>query len=197
MRCREGYLSSSDLMEVEGLVVTNPVRATCDMLRSLWRPHALAAADAMAHAELVTRKQLMAYIAGLKRYPGIVQARALAALVEPLTESPGESWQRLRLIDAGFPAPEPQYVVLDRFHRFVARLDHAYLEARVGVEYDGREFHEDDVAERRDGKKREYLCDAMGWRLSVGKKERIFGEDPAFEQEIGSWIGIPPLPRRW
>jgi len=197
VECREGYLPSADLIEMEGLELTSPLRSTVDMLRSLWRPHALAAGDAMARAGWVTREEVMSYVAKMKRYPGIVQARSLAAMIEPRTESPGESWQRLRLVDAGFPAPEPQLDVLDRIDRFVARLDHAYEDAKVGIEYDGREFHSDDVAKKKDKSKREYLRDVLGWRLSINKKKHILGKDPAFEVEIGAWIGITPLPRRW
>lgn len=197
VRCREGFLPRADLMEIDGLVVTTPVRSTVDMLRSMWRPNALAAADAMAHSALITREEVRAYVAKMKRYPGIIQARALAALIEPLTESPGESWQRLRLVDAGFPVPKPQVTVRDRIGRTVAILDHGYEAVRVGIDYDGREFHADDVAERHDETKRAYLVDVLGWRLSIGKRERIFGTDPGFEEEIGGWLGITPLPRRW
>lgn len=195
--CHEGYLPEEELTEIEGLAVTTLVRATVDMLRSMWRPHALAAADAMAHAGLVSREEVMDYVSPMKRYPGIIQARALSAMIEPLAESPGESWQRLRLIDAGLPTPESQLVVEDRLGRHVARLDNGYREARVGIEYDGREFHEDDIAEERDEVKRDYLTGPMGWRLSIAKRRRIFGEDPSFEQEIGGWLGITPLPRWW
>jgi hypothetical protein len=167
------------------------------MLRTMWRPNAMAAADAMAHAGLVTRGEVMGYVAKMKRYPGIIQARALAALIEPLTESPGESWQRIRLVDAGFPVPEPQVTVKDRLGRIVAILDHGYRAVKIGVDYDGREFHEDDLAVEHDRAKRDYLVNVLGWRLSIGKRKRIFGTDPSFEVEIGGWLGITPLPRRW
>jgi len=195
--CHEGYLPKHDLMEIEGLAVTTLVRSTVDMLRSMWRPYALAAADAMAHAGLVSREEVMVYIAPMKRYPGIIQARALAAMIEPLSESPGESHQRLRVIDAGLPTPAAQIVVVDRFGRYVIRLDNGYPEAKVGMEYDGREFHEDDVAEEKDQLVREYLTGPLGWRLAVAKRGRIFGADPSYEQEIGTWLGISARPRWW
>lgn len=197
VRCREGYLPETDLTEVEGLLVTTAVRSTVDMLRSMWRPHALAAADGMAHAGLVTREEVTRYIASMKRYPGIIQARALAALIEPLAESPGESWQRLRLVDAGLPTPSSQVKIRDRLGRVVARLDNGYRESKVGIEYDGREWHEDDVREESDASKRDYLTKILGWRLSIAKQAAIFGDDPSFEHEIGSWLGITPQPRRW
>ena len=120
VRCVEGYLPPSEVMEVAGLRMTVPVRTASDLLRRLHRPYALAAADGLAHAGLVTPAQVEAYVCKLHRYPGVVQARELAVLIEPRAESAGESWQRLRLIDAGFPRPEPQYVVTDSREREVA-----------------------------------------------------------------------------
>jgi hypothetical protein len=198
VRCREGYLPAEDLEVVDGLVITNPVRTTVDLLRTLWRPHALAAADAMAHAGLVSREEVDARIRPLKGYPGIVQARTLARLIEPLAESAGESWQRLRLFDAGFPIPQCQVKVYDRSGEIIARLDNAYEKVKVGIEYDGREFHDDDMDKEDDNRKRGYLRDVLGWRLAIGRQARIFGDDPTFEQQIGEWIGLVPLlPRRW
>jgi hypothetical protein len=195
--CHEGYLPPEDLEEVEGLMVTNKVRTTVDMMRSLWRPHALAAADAMAHANLVTREEAMSYIAKMKRYPGIVQARALAVLIEPKVESPGESWQRLRLADAGFPVPESQIVIFDQWGEEIARIDNGYRDAKVGTEYDGREWHDDDRAGDRDDKRRGFLESALGWRLLPARHADIFGDDPKYELQIGEWLGISPGPRIW
>jgi len=198
VRCREGYLPSEDLEEIDGLLVTNPRRTTVDMLRTLWRPHAIAAADAMAHAGLVTREQVMAHLAPMKRFPGIVQARSLAPLIDYRAESAGESWQRLRMVDAGFPIPQSQITVRDRSGVVRARLDNGYPEAKVGVEYDGREFHSEDHDKEHDEARRTFLRDILGWRICVAKHKDIFGDNPAFELKIGSWIGIPPqLPRRW
>ncbi len=198
VRCREGYLPQTDLDEIGGLLVTNPVRTTVDLLRTLWRPHALAAADAMAHEGFVTRQEVMSYVASMRRFPGIVQARSLAPLIDHKSESPGESWQRLRLVDAGFPIPESQIEIRDRGGVLRARLDNGYSRVKVGVEYDGREFHTEDDDKEHDEKRRGYLEDTRGWRLCVATREDIFGESPAFEIQVGAWIGIPPqLPRRW
>lgn len=198
VRCREGYLPAEDLTVVEGLVVTTAVRSVVDMLRSMWRPYALSAADSMARAGLVTRQDVLAYVQPMKRYPGVVQARALAPLIEPLTESPGESWMRLRLVDAGYPVPKPQIVVRDGAGAFRGRLDNGYEEAKVGAEYDGREFHSDEGAHIHDEGRRDYLQRVLGWRLAVVRREQVFGDDPAFELQVGEWLGMRPLlPRRW
>jgi hypothetical protein len=198
VRCVEGYLSPAEIMEVDGLRLTIPVRTACDLLRRLRRPYALSAVDGIAHAGLVSRAEVVSYVSRLHRYPGIVQARELAGLIEPRAESAGESWQRLRLIDAGFPRPEPQYVVLDNRGREVARLDHAYPAFLVGAEYDGLTYHTAEEDRAHDRSRRGYLVDVLQWRIVVSGKEDILGKDPAFEYEVGALIGVvPTLPRQW
>jgi hypothetical protein len=198
VKCREGKLPTSDLEVIEGLVTTTALRTTVDLLRSLWRPYALGAADAMAHAGLVLPDEVREYVSAMRHFPGIVQARSLVSLIEPLVESPGESAQRLRLIDAGFPVPTAQFSVFDRAGVLLAVLDGAYKEARMGIDYDGREFHTDKTAVEHDTWKREYLTTILSWRLAVATRSDIFGNDPSYEIKVGKWLGIEPrLPRRW
>ncbi|UYM05063.1 hypothetical protein [Solicola gregarius] len=197
-RCRQALIPTADVMEIDGVLVTVPVRTASDLLRKLWPPYALAAADGLAHAGLIDPLELWHYVARLKGYRGIVQARRLADLVEPDTESPGESWTRLRLVDAGFPRPEPQFVVTDRHGREIYRLDLAYPEQQVAVEYDGMEFHTDDPDSEHDDGRRQELRDRWGWRFVVADRKSIFGDDVAFEREVGDLLGRTPLlPRQW
>lgn len=197
-RCVERYIPESDIMELDGLRLTIPVRTTADLLRTLRRPYALSAADGMAHAGLITGADVRRYLTRLKGYPGIVQARELAGLIEPRHESGGESWQNLRLRDAGFPAPAPQHWVYDHKGRAIARLDHAYPLHRVGIEYDGAEFHDHDEDQDHDKRKRAYLRDTLGWRIIVNRKDDVLGKDDSFEREVGEYLGlVPRLPRNW
>ncbi|MRJ77150.1 hypothetical protein GEV29_11425 [Aeromicrobium sp. SMF47] len=196
VRGRQAIISSDDIDYVDGVHVTNPVRTVSDLLRRMYRPYALAAADAFAHAGLVTGEAVVEHVARLKGYRGIVQARSLAMLIEPRTESPGESWQRLRMLDAGFPPPDPQYAVIDDFGREM-RIDLPYPELLIGSEYDGREFHTDGSHRELDKQRRAYLTDLYGWQWVIGTRERIFGADTSFEDELGALLGITPLARWW
>ena len=67
---------------------------------------------------------------------GSVRARRAVDLADERAESPPESVLRVLLRSAGL-APVPQYVVRDAEGRFVARVDLAFPELRVAVEYDG------------------------------------------------------------
>ena len=141
MRWLVGKLAPGDLVERGDLVSTSPLRTTLDLLRLLERPDALAAADAMLHAGLLTKGELVDGLGRFAGYRGIAQARELADLTEPATESPMESRTRLRAVDAGFPRPEVQVNVYDGQGLLIGRLDMGYLEWCKGIEFDGDEHH--------------------------------------------------------
>ncbi len=198
VRTVEGKLPPSDVMEVDGLRITVPDRTAVDLLRRLRRPFALSAADAMAHAGLVVPEALQERIDGLKGFPGIVQARQLVRWIEPLTESGGESWQRLRILDAGFPRPNAQFWVCDRHGRKLYRLDLAYPHVLIACEYDGAEDHTADEDRASDESRRKMLHERFGWRFVVSRKADVLGSDPWFEIEVGGMLGREPvLPRLW
>ncbi len=51
-RARQAIIWSEDIQFVDGVHLTTPVRTVSDLLRKMYRPYALAAADAFAHAGL-------------------------------------------------------------------------------------------------------------------------------------------------
>lgn len=87
-------------------------------------------------AELV---ELQAVADSWGRTVGATRMRAALTLIRPGAESPMETLTRLLILDAGFREPAVGYRVLDG-GAFVGRVDLAYPEAKVAVEYDG-EYH--------------------------------------------------------
>jgi hypothetical protein len=189
-------IPDDDVIEIEGVRVTAPLRTASDLLRLRRRPYGLAAADAMAFAGIVKPEDLPPYVSELGRLPGLVQAQELCGRVTHLAESHGESWQRCRILDAGFPTPRLQLPVIDA-DGVERRLDMAYEEQRVATEYDGREFHTAEADQYKDASRRNSLWLLGGWRFQIGTFERIFGDSRAFEEELGQLIGIRPRPRTW
>ncbi len=194
----EGYLPATDVMEEDGLRLTVDERTTADVLRTLRRPFAFSAAEAMARAGLVDRATLRRRIDGLRGFPGVVQARGLVGLIDPQVQSPGESWTKLRLIDAGLPLPRPQIPIMGVRGTVRAWLDLGYEQPKVAVEYDGREVHTEDVDTMHDAARREWVRQTFGWRIAVATKESVFSREPSFELEVAGWLGLEPvLPRSW
>jgi very-short-patch-repair endonuclease len=60
-----------------------------------------------------------------------------------------ETRLRLTVVEGGLPRPVAQHRVYDERGRFVGRLDLAYPEWKIGIEYDG-DHHRDPAAFRRD-----------------------------------------------
>jgi very-short-patch-repair endonuclease len=67
------------------------------------------------------------------------------------------------MIDGGLPHPELQYEIVDG-NGELRRLDFAWPEFRVAVEYDGVDWHNDPEAVRNDRRRRLALQD-VGWTV--------------------------------
>jgi hypothetical protein len=195
-------LYAEDVVELHGLQVTSPTATAIHLARHRPRPYGLSALDAMAHAGLVDVPELRAALRKYPHHPGIRKARELAELVEPATESPGESWLRLRMIDAGFPAPVPQVEITDGKDTF--RIDLAFLEPiprtadrRLGLEYDSDLWHSTEKQLEHDRWRRRRLS-ALGWDLLSVRRTDVWGDEPALERRVGKVFGwSPQLPRMW
>jgi very-short-patch-repair endonuclease len=94
---------------------------------------------------------------------GIVTVRELIPMARPEAESPMESEARLVMLDGGLPEPQLQYEIVDRDAR-LWRVDFAWPDRRVAVEYDGFDWHSSPEALRKDRQKRAAL-EEIGWRV--------------------------------
>ncbi|MGZ4495159.1 MAG: DUF559 domain-containing protein [Nocardioides sp.] len=180
--CRGGSrdLLDADVCVIGGVHVTTPLRTALDLGCSLSRRRALAALDAFMRRHGLTHADMRRLMPRYFRRRGVVQLRQLVPLADPRAESPGESWTRLEIHDAGLPAPEPQHwVTVDG--RPVYRLDLAYPRAKVAVEYDGREFHEGAVRREADESRREWLR-RHGWTVIV------VDQDSFTPEAVSAWI---------
>ena len=76
-----------------------------------------------------------------------------------------ESEARLAIIDGGLPVPQLQYEIIDG-NGELRRVDFAWPEHRVAVEYDGVDWHSDPDAMRRDRRRATALFD-VGWVVTA------------------------------
>jgi len=139
----------ADVVEVEGLRCMVLDYAIADLLcRGRHRSTALACADQALGAlppqqRAAFKADLAVRLANRRDQRGRRRGAFLLDLATGLPESPGESALLLTVADAGFPLPELQYSIRDLDDREIWRLDFAWPDARVALEYDGYAAHVD------------------------------------------------------
>jgi restriction endonuclease-like protein len=90
--------------------------------------------------------------------------RAALALADGRSESTFETLVRLLLVRAGLAPETLQLEVFDKNGRLYARLDMAWPNVKVGLEADGREFHDLPMALHRDRVRANQLAED-GWKI--------------------------------
>ncbi len=173
-------LAAIDVMDLNGVRVTTPLRTALDLGARLRRGDALAALDGFMRVHGLTRDDYLGLLPRYRRRRGVIQLRQLVAIADGRSESPGESSTRLAILDAGYPDPVPQYWVCEGGIP-IWRLDLAYPKHKVAIEYDGVAFHDSPEQRRHDEERRAWLR-ARGWIIIVVRK----GDFEQFARE--SWL---------
>lgn len=91
---------------------------------------------------------------------GVSRLRRVIDLAHPGAESPMETKARLLFVLAGFPMPVVQHPVAVEGRRL--RLDLAYPQLRIGIEYDGS-YHFDSEAQKHADIRRGEALTQQGW----------------------------------
>lgn len=141
-----GRVPDVDRTEVDRIPVLALERVVGDLLCASGTPDALAVADeALRMLEPERREQFRAAVADrIARRPdprGTRRGARLLGLATGRAESPAESWVLWRTVDAGFPVPEVNWSVVGPDGREVHRLDLAWPDLRIALEYHGYAAH--------------------------------------------------------
>ncbi|MBA2474286.1 MAG: DUF559 domain-containing protein, partial [Pseudonocardiales bacterium] len=140
--------------------VTSPVRAAWDVSTLSDPIPALIIVDGLLRRGVLRPEELGARLFAGAGSWGISRAREVFDLADGRSESPAESHVRLLMHRADLPPPVLQFEVrVDG--RFVARVDFAWPDRRVILEYDGA-YHADSMQMRRDRRRLNELMNA-GW----------------------------------
>jgi Protein of unknown function (DUF559) len=146
----------------DGLRHTTPPRTAWDVAALERTPTAVGVLDAMVRAGLVNEADLLGLLRqGAGRW-GSRRVRQAFELVDGRSQSPPESWVRVACALGGLPVPIPQFDVVED-GVWLARVDLAWPEARVLVEYEG-EYHFDGLQIARDDVRLRRLV-AAGWTV--------------------------------
>lgn len=189
-------LAESDLMTLGGVRLTTPLRTALDLGCGLGKHRALGAIDQFMRHHGVTQWEMRQQLPRFRRRRGVIQLRSLIPLADPRAESMRESWVRLDIHLAGFPAPVPQYRILHR-GLYLYRLDLAWPEHRVAVEYDGEEWHFwTDEQRANDEIRREWLR-RHGWTVIVVDKHGIHDPSERWLAELADALSPRTRRLRW
>lgn len=161
---------------------TTPLRTAWDIACRVALPDAVAMLDAMLADGLVSHAELVAMADEVGRWRRH-RARSVIDIADAHAESPQESRLRAMLIQAGLPRPKCQHVVVAGARsEFVARVDLAWPQQRVAVEYDGH-WHGAPEQLRHDRARLNKLVTA-DWRVIHVTDDRLRRNFPSLVQEI-------------
>jgi hypothetical protein len=162
-------LLSSDITFVAGIPCTTVERTLFDMASTGHARTLDLAIDAALRRELTTLGDLMTArerLAKRGRRGSVLFKEALSTRT-PDAALPGSEPERLlaiALVRQGLPQPQLQYDVRDRDGAFIARVDLAYPEWRILIEYDSFQEHTGKLALIRDSARRNAIT-ALGFQV--------------------------------
>ncbi|MFD2092035.1 endonuclease domain-containing protein [Blastococcus deserti] len=142
--------------------LTTPLRTAWEIATLEPLAPAVALLDAMIRAGHVDDGSLARIARDRRGQWGSRRFARVVPLADGRSESRPESLVRVACVRAGLPAPVPQFVVTAN-GQFLGRVDLAWPEARLIVEYEGA-HHFDELHIRRDDRRYERLV-AAGWRV--------------------------------
>jgi very-short-patch-repair endonuclease len=157
-------LGPADLTIVDGIPVTTVTRTIFDLAAVCGSSTVDLAIDNALRRRLTTPSDLRATLdrvagrgrAGTQRLRGLLDDRGV------VTESEGERLLLRMLERHGLPRPVVQFEIRDDDGHLVARVDFAYPDLKIAIEYDSYEHHVGNAALVRDGARRNAVI-ARGW----------------------------------
>jgi len=162
LRIRRAPLPPTDVTVIAHRRCTSEVRTALDLARFESMAEGVVALDVLLGKRIVRAGELAQAVAVLAPGRGTRRARRVVELADGRSGSPQESRLRVLLAQAGLIAV-PQYKVRDRNGDVVARVDLAFPELRIAIEYDGQ-WHGESSQLSRDRRRMNRLSDA-GWTV--------------------------------
>lgn len=172
VRQHQGVLLPGDVIMLDGLELTHPTRTALDITTVAGTETSLCVVNHLLHTGVTTLADMAKRYESMSRNPHTLKTDLVLRLADPRVESVGESRSFFMFWRHGLPAPEPQYVVRDDAGREVARLDFAWPEYGVWLEFDGREKYTKHLrdgetataAVLREKRREDRIRELTGWR---------------------------------
>ena len=167
-----GMIAKDDVVARNGREVMSGTRTALELTMVLDVEHALVEIDHLLHQGFTTLEQLRARYESMAHWPRSLTTDLVLRLADGRSESVGETRARFLCWTQHLPAPIPNYPIHDEQGVEVARVDLAWPELGVFLEFDGKTKY---LNHRRTGesvvdcvlreKQRESrICELTGWR---------------------------------
>ncbi|QCR19661.1 endonuclease domain-containing protein [Agrococcus sp. SGAir0287] len=170
-----GHRVKAEVVEVDGVPVECPLDTVIHLATMLSVPELVVAIDWLLHPAnrmSVSKAALVERLEHFRGARGLGRLRAAIALARVGAESPRESELRLLLVRHGLPEPHLNLDVRDDAGVFVARVDMAWPDLRIAVEYDGEQHRVDARQFARDIDRLADL-ERVGWIVVRVTKEHL------------------------
>lgn len=138
VRQHQGVLLPEDVTVRRGVAVTSATRTAIDVTTSLEVEAALVCVNYLLHQGHTSIDAIRERYASMRHHPFTLRSELVFRLADPRLESVGESRTWHACWRFGVPMPVPQYEVVVN-GRVIARLDFAWPEHGVWIEFDGKE----------------------------------------------------------
>lgn len=162
------FLNRGDMTTIDRIPVTRPARTLVDLAGSASKAVLEEAVDDALIRRLVTLDRLKARATALggsgRKGTLLLQEVLQCWTTGEMAEQVAEMRMVRRLLAGELPKPVLQYMVHDVKDRFVARLDAAYPEEKVGLEMNGFRWHGSPRRFALDPQRTRRLA-ALGWLI--------------------------------
>ena len=162
-----------DLRRQDGHWITTPARSVADTVCTDGVIAGLVQANHFLHAGLMSIEELRSAIERAANWPGSLRHHPVLLLADARIESVGETRSDHLFFTQALPRPELQYEIHDDAQGVIYRVDFAWPERRVIVEFDGEEkYHRlrregESIAEMvmREKKREDRIRELTGWSV--------------------------------
>ncbi|WP_137291841.1 type IV toxin-antitoxin system AbiEi family antitoxin domain-containing protein [Nocardioides dongxiaopingii] len=167
-----GRLVDGDAVLHRGLFVASPTRAALEITTLVGLEGAMVVIDDLVHRGLTDAERLASRFALMNHWPDTLHTDLVLRRVDGRSESVGETRLRYLCWAQRLPTPIPNYPIRDARGTVVHRVDLAWPELGVFVEFDGRIkygklLEADETAKDvvvREQRREELICRLTGWR---------------------------------
>ncbi|GAA2356423.1 hypothetical protein GCM10009854_38230 [Saccharopolyspora halophila] len=191
LRCTSARITEPEHSPWRRIAVAGFPRIAFDVLKQRSMTRAVAHCEVLLHAGVVALDDIAAFLPGRHDH-GVRRVRQRLPYLDGRAESVPESVLRVELVREGL-RPVPQLEVFDGAE-FVARVDLAFPESLVAVEYDGG-WHADPVQIERDGARRARLRE-LGWRVLVVTNEELRNDVRGLVERVTAAVRAAEAPAR-